>query len=54
MEGRLSQRLNSIFIDPHYITRPVPYDNQLIDRELEHFPHRIEQERTALYLRKKL
>ena len=45
MEGRVSQRLNSIFIDPHYITRPVPYDNQLIDRELEH---------TALYLRKKL
>ena len=53
MEGRISQRLNIIFIDPHYMTRPVPYDNQLIDRELERFPHRIEQERTALYLKKK-
>ena len=35
------------------MTRPVPYDNKLIDRELESFPHRIEQERTALYLKKK-
>ena len=53
MEGRVSERLNIIFIDPHYMTRPVPYDNKLIDRELESFPHRIEHERTALYLKKK-
>lgn len=53
MEGRVSERLNIIFIDPHYITRPVPYDNKLIDRELETYPDRIEHERTALYIKKK-
>ena len=52
-EGRVSERLNIIFIDPHYITRPVPYDNKLIDRELETYPDRIEHERTALYIRRR-
>ena len=52
-EGWVSERLNIIFIDPHYITRPVPHDNKLIDRELETYPDRIQHERTALYIRKR-
>jgi hypothetical protein len=32
----------------------VPFDNKLVDRELERFTGRIEQGKTALYIRKKL
>ena len=53
IKGQVHQRLNIIFVDPHYITRTVPFDNKLVDRELERFTSRIEQGKTALYIRKK-
>lgn len=53
VKGQIHERLNIIFIDPEYITRPVSYDNKQVDRELAHFPIRIKQGITTLYLRKK-
>ena len=50
--GQVHQRLNIIFIDPHYISRPVPHDHKLIDRELDTFPIALRQGITTLYLRK--
>ncbi len=50
--GQVHERLNIIFIDPHYITRPVPHDHKRIDRELDTFPTQIRQGVTTLYLRK--
>lgn len=52
VKGQIHERLNIIFIDPDYITRPVPYDNKQVDRELETYPIRIKQGTTTLYLRK--
>jgi hypothetical protein len=45
------ERLNIIFIDPKFITRPVPYDNKLIDRELETYPTKITYGQSSLYIR---
>lgn len=45
------ERLNVIFIDPKFITRPVPYDNKLIDRELETYPNRVSYGQSSLYIR---
>lgn len=53
VKGQVHQRLNIIFVDPQYITRPVPFDNKLVDRDLETYTSRIEQGKTALYIRKK-
>ena len=50
--GQVHQRLNIIFIDPQYISRPVPHDHKQIDRELDTFPVQIRQGITTLYLRK--
>jgi hypothetical protein len=52
IKGQIHERLNIIFIDPEYITRPVSYDNKLVDRELATYPTRIKQGTTTLYLRK--
>lgn len=53
VEGQVHQRLNVIFVDPYYITRPVPQDNKLIDRELETYPQRIRQGVITLYVKKR-
>lgn len=50
--GQVHERLNIIFIDPHYISRPVPHDHKLIDRELDTFPIHVRQGITTLYLHK--
>lgn len=50
-EQLVSERLNVIFIDTNYITRPVSYDNKLIDRELEKYTDRINFGKAALYVR---
>ncbi|WP_460907685.1 hypothetical protein [Spirosoma areae] len=50
-EQLINERLNIIFIDTKYITRPVPYDNKLIDRELETYTDRINFGKAALYIR---
>lgn len=50
-EQLVSERLNIIFIDTKYIARPVPYDNKLIDRELEKYTDRINFGKAALYIR---
>ncbi|KAA9341091.1 hypothetical protein [Larkinella humicola] len=52
LEGNRIERLNIIFVDPYYITRQVPQDNKLIDRELETYPTRIRRGTITLYLRK--
>ncbi|GAB3220311.1 hypothetical protein [Spirosoma arcticum] len=52
IKGQVHERLNIIFIDPHYISRPVPHDHKLIDRELDTFPIQLRQGITTLYLRK--
>jgi len=52
IKGQVHERLNIIFIDPHYIARPVPHDHKRVDRELETFPIQIRQGITTLYLRK--
>lgn len=52
VKGQVHERLNIIFIDPYYITRQVPYDNKLIDRELETYPHKFRNGITTLYVRK--
>ncbi len=50
--GQVHQRLNIIFIDPHYISRPVPHDHKQVDRELDNFPISLRQGITTLFLRK--
>ncbi|WP_018620756.1 hypothetical protein [Spirosoma luteum] len=50
-EKLINERLNIIFIDTKYITRPVPYDNKLIDRELETYTDRVNFGKAALYIR---
>ncbi|GHB87882.1 hypothetical protein GCM10007390_50010 [Persicitalea jodogahamensis] len=52
IKGQVHERLNVIFIDPDHITRPVPYDNKRVDRELDTYPIKIKQGTTTLYLRK--
>ncbi|KAB7726711.1 hypothetical protein F5984_23615 [Rudanella paleaurantiibacter] len=50
-KGQINERLNIIFIDPKYITRPVPYDNKLVDRELANYPTRLKLGTMTLYIR---
>ena len=50
-EPMVNERLNIIFIDTKYITRPVPYDNKLISPELETYPDRIAFGKGALYVK---
>lgn len=50
-EPVLNERLNIIFIDTKYITRPVPYDNKLISQELETYSDRIAFGKGALYVK---
>ena len=50
-EQLINERLNIIFIDPIYITRPVAYDNKLIDRELETYTDKIRFGKATLYIR---
>lgn len=50
-EQLVSERLNIIFIDPKYITRPVSYDNKLIDRELETYSEKVSYGKSSLYIR---
>ncbi|AUD05357.1 hypothetical protein [Spirosoma pollinicola] len=45
------ERLNIIFIDPKFITRPVAYDNKLIDRELETYTEKVSYGKSSLYIR---
>lgn len=45
------ERLNVIFIDSKYITRPVSYDNKLIDRELETYTEKVSYGKSSLYIR---
>ena len=52
IKGQVHERLNVIFIDPDHITRPIPYDNKRVDRELETYPIKIKQGITTLYLKK--
>jgi hypothetical protein len=52
VKNLVHQRLNIIFIDPHYISRPVPYDNRFVDRELANYPTQVRQGITTLYIRK--
>lgn len=49
--GTISERLNIIFIDTKYITRPVAYDNKLIDRELETYPDKVSFGKASIYIR---
>ena len=50
-EPIVNERLNIVFVDMNYITRPVPYDNKMIDRELETYSDRIVFGKGALYVR---
>ncbi|HLL95333.1 MAG TPA: hypothetical protein VK404_10185 [Spirosoma sp.] len=50
--GPIHERSNIIFIDPHYISLPVPHDHKQVDRELDNFPIALWQGITTLYLRK--
>ncbi len=43
---------HTIFIDPHYIGRPVPHDHKQVDRELDPYPIALRQGITTLYRRK--
>ena len=52
ISGQIHEWLNIIFIDPHYITRPVPHDHKLVDRKLDNYPIHIRQGITTLYMRK--
>ncbi len=52
VKGQIHERLNIIFVDKEHITRPVPNDNKLIDRELDSYPIHFKQGTTTLYLRK--
>jgi len=46
-----NERLNIIFIDTDYITRPVPYDNKLIDQELATYTDQIRFGKATLYVK---
>ncbi|MCK8494805.1 hypothetical protein M0L20_23250 [Spirosoma sp. RP8] len=48
---QVHERLNIIFIDPEYISEPVPHDHKIVDRELDTFPIQLRQGITTLYLR---
>lgn len=50
--GQVHERLNIIFIDRDSISRPVPRDDKLIDRELDTYPTEIRQGLTTLYLKR--
>ena len=50
-EPIMSERLNIIFIDPTYITQPVPYDNKQIDRELGTYPNKVKFGKATLYVK---
>ncbi len=50
-EPVLNERLNIIFVDTKYITRPVAYDNKLIDQELDTYSDRISFGKGALYIK---
>jgi hypothetical protein len=52
IRGQVHERLNIIFIAPHYISRPVPHDPKLVDRELDNYSIELQQGITTLYLRK--
>ena len=54
-DERVSERINVIFVDPRYITRPVPVpqDNKRVDRELENYTSRFELGQTALYVKRR-
>lgn len=45
------ERLNVIFIESKFITRPVSYDNKLIDRELETYTEKVSYGKSSLYIR---
>ncbi len=47
-----SERLNIVFVDMSQISRPVPYDNKLVDRELETYDIAIPFGLSALYAKK--
>lgn len=47
----VNERINLIFVDTNYITKPIAYDNKLIDRELETYPSRIVYGKSALYIK---
>ena len=47
----VNERLNIIFIDADYITRPVAYDNKLIDRELATYTSAIKFGKATLYVK---
>ena len=47
----ISERLNIIFIDPKFITRPVAYDNKFVDRELETYPQQVNFGKASLFIR---
>ncbi|GAA4461817.1 hypothetical protein GCM10023189_37750 [Nibrella saemangeumensis] len=51
VKGKINERANVIFVDPEYITRPVPYDNKMADRELATYGKRFTSGTVALYLR---
>ena len=51
VEQLINERINVIFVDTAYITRPVAYDNKLIDRELETYSDRIVFGKGALYVK---
>ena len=46
-----NERLNVIFIDPNYITRPVPYDNKLIEQELDTYTNKVKFGNATLYVK---
>jgi hypothetical protein len=46
-----NERLNIIFVDTNYITKPVPYDNKLIDQELSTYSDRIKFGKATLYVK---
>ena len=49
IKGQVHKRL---WLDLHYISRPVPHDHKLVDRELDKFSIALRQGITTLYLRK--
>lgn len=51
IKGKVNERINVIFIDQEYITRPVPYDNLVVDRELDTYPYRFPLGTMALYVK---
>jgi len=50
--GKVNERVNVIFVDMDYITRPVSYDNKLVDRDLATYDRRLSHGTIALYVRK--